>query len=117
MIRLSPMLDPNKHTFRAEVAVANEEGLLRPGMFVEVIVVVEQRPDVVVVPRDAVVHRAGDPVAFVLDGQKVSQRKLRLGLGDDDKVQVLDGVAEGDRVAVRGLETLFDNARIRPVGN
>lgn len=117
VIRLSPMLDPNKHTFRAEVAVANEEGLLRPGMFVEVIVVVEQRPDVVVVPRDAVVHRAGDPVAFVLDGQKVSQRKLRLGLGDDDKVQVLDGVAEGDRVAVRGLETLFDNARIRPVGN
>lgn len=117
VIRLSPMLHPNKHTFRAEVAVANEEGLLRPGMFVEVIVVVEQRPDVVVVSRDAVVTRAGNPVAFVLDGQKVNQRKLRLGLGDDDKVQVLEGISEGDRVAVRGLETLFDSARIRPVGN
>ncbi|MCY4058171.1 MAG: efflux RND transporter periplasmic adaptor subunit [Gammaproteobacteria bacterium] len=116
VIRLSPMLDPNKHTFRAEVAVANDEGLLRPGMFVEVIVVVEQRPDVVVVPRDAIANRAGKRVAFVLDGQRVSRRDLRLGLGDDDKVQVLDGVAEGDRVAVRGLETLIDGSSIRIVG-
>lgn len=116
VIRLSPMLDPNKHTFRAEVAVANDEGLLRPGMFVEVIVVVEQRSDVVVVPRDAIANRAGKRVAFVLDGQRVSRRDLRLGLGDDDKVQVLDGVAEGDRVAVRGLETLIDGSRIRVVG-
>ena len=116
VIRLSPMLDPNKHTFRAEVAVANDERLLRPGMFVEVIVVVEQRSDVVVVPRDAIANRAGKRVAFVLDGQRVSRRDLRLGLGDDDKVQVLDGVAEGDRVAVRGLETLIDGSRIRVVG-
>ena len=116
VIRLSPMLDPNKHTFRAEVAVANDERLLRPGMFVEVIVVVEQRPDVVVVPRDAIASRAGKSVAFVLDGQRVSRRDLRLGLGDDDKVQVLDGVAEGDRVAVRGLETLIDGSSIRVVG-
>lgn len=117
VIRLSPMLDPNKHTFRAEVAVANDERLLRPGMFVEVIVVVEQRPDVVVVPRDAIANRAGKSVAFVLDGQRVSERRISLGLGDDDKVQVLDGVAEGDRVAVRGLETLIDGSRIRVVGN
>ena len=78
--------------------------------------VVEQRPDVVVVPRDAIANRAGKSVAFVLDGQRVSRRDLRLGLGDDDKVQVLDGVAEGDRVAVRGLETLTDGAGIRVVG-
>ena len=96
VIRLSPMLDPNKHTFRAEVAVANDERLLRPGMFVEVIVVVEQRPDVVVVPRDAIANRAGNPVAFVLDGQRVSEPEVSaLGLGDDDQVQVLDGVARG----------------------
>ena len=116
VIRLSPVLDPNKHTFRAEVVVANDQRLLRPGMFVEVIVVVEQRPDVVVVPREAIANRAGRSVAFVLDGQRVSRRDLRLGLGDDDKVQILEGVGEGDRVAVRGIETLTDGARIRVVG-
>ena len=117
VIRLAPMLDPVKHTFRAEVSVANEKRLLRPGMFVEVIVVVEQRGDVVVLSRDAIANRAGKSVAFVLDGQRVSRRDIRLGLGDDDVVQILDGVAVGDRVAVRGLETLTDGARIRVVGS
>ena len=116
VIRLSPVLDPVKHTFRAEVTVDNAERLLRPGMFVEVVVVIEQRKDVVVVPRDAIANRAGNTVVFAMDGQRVKRREVRLGLGDDDKVQVLDGVAEGDRVVVRGLETLIDDNRVREVG-
>ncbi|MYD98131.1 MAG: efflux RND transporter periplasmic adaptor subunit [Gammaproteobacteria bacterium] len=116
VIRLSPVLDPVKHTFRAEVTVANAERLLRPGMFVEVVIVIEQRQDVVVVSRDAVANRAGKTVVFAMDGQRVSRRDVRLGLGDDDKVQVLDGVAVGDRVVVRGLETLIDGNRVREVG-
>ena len=117
VIRISPILDPVKHTFRAEVSVANAEGMLRPGMFVEVVVVVEQRQDVLVVPRESVANRAGRSVVFALDGQRVSRRNVRLGLGDDDIVQILEGVAEGDRVVVRGLETLGDGQRIRVVGN
>ena len=38
-----PEVDPVTHTFRAEVVVPNPGGLLRPGMFVEVTLVVEQR--------------------------------------------------------------------------
>ena len=117
VIRLSPVLDPDKHTFRAEVSVANGDRILRPGMFVEVTVVVEQRPDVVVVPREAVANRAGRTVVFALDGQTVSRRRVRLGLGDDDVIQILEGVAEDDRVVVRGLETLNDGQRIRIVGS
>ena len=86
-------------------------------MFVEVTVVVEQRVDVVVVPRDAVANRGVRSVVFVLDGQRVSRRDVRLGLGDDDKVQILEGLTAGDRVVVRGLETLTDGTRVRPVGS
>ena len=81
VIRLSPMLDPVKHTFRAEVSVGNAQGLLRPGMFVEVVVVVEQRADVVVVPREAVSNRGGRTVVFALDGQRVSPAGGPLGPG------------------------------------
>ena len=116
IVRLSPVLDPVRHTFRAEVAVANDTKLLRPGMFVEVIIVVEQRADVAVVPREAVTDRSGKNVVFLLDGQRVSRRDVRLGLGDDDQVQILDGLALGDRVVVRGLETLTDGTRVRVIG-
>lgn len=116
VVRISPVLDPVKHTFRAEVAVANDAGLLRPGMFVEVTVVVEQRKDIHVVPRESVTDRSGRSVVFLLDGQRVSRRDVRLGLGDDDQVEVLDGLALGDRIVVRGLETLTDGARVRVIG-
>ena len=117
VVRISPSLDPVRHTFRAEVSVDNAAGILKPGMFVEVTVVVERRVDVVVVSRDAVANRAGKSVVFVLNGQRVSRRAVRLGLGDDDKVQIIEGLAAGDRVAVRGLETLNDDTRVREVGS
>ncbi len=117
VIRLSPTMDPVKHTFRAEVIVANDARLLRPGMFVEATVVVERRAQVSVVPREAVTDRGGKSVVFVLDGQRVSRREVRLGLGDNDKVQILDGLAVGDRIAVRGLETLTDGTRVRVIGS
>lgn len=116
VLRLSPTMDPMRHTFRAEVSVANDAGLLRPGMFVEVAVVVEAREDVNVVPRQAVASRGGGSVVFLLDGQRVSRRDVRLGLGDDAQVEITGGLALGDRVVVRGLETLTDGTRVRVVG-
>lgn len=117
VIRLSPTMDPIKHTFRAEVAVGNDAMLLRPGMFVEVTVVVEQRADVNVVPRQSVAQRGGRNVVFLLDGQRVARRDVSLGLGDDAQVQVLEGLNLGDRVVARGLETLTDGTRVRILGS
>ena len=115
VIRLAPSLDANTHTFRAEVAVSNPQRLLRPGMFVEVTLIAEQRLDVPVVPRESVARRGGKNVVFILTGQRVGRRDISLGLGDDDQVEVLAGVAPGDRIVVRGVETLTDGTRVRIV--
>lgn len=116
ILRLSPSMDPQAHTFRAEVTVDNSQRLLRPGMFVEAAIIAERRPDVAVVPREAVTDRGGRSVVFVLDGQRAVRRDVSLGLGDDDKVEVREGVEPGERIVVRGLETLTDGTRVRVVG-
>ncbi len=115
ILRLSPSMDPQTHTFRAEVEVDNSLGLLRPGMFVEAAIIAEQRTDVAVVPRDAVTQRAGQNVVFVIDGQRAVRRIVSLGLRDDDQIEVTDGVVPGERVVVRGLETLTDGTRVRVI--
>ena len=115
VVRLAPAVDANTHTFRAEVAVSNTQELLRPGMFVEVTIVAEQRLDVAVLPRNAVARRGGRNVVFMLTGQRVARRDVNLGLGDDERVEVLAGVAPGDRIVVRGVETLTDGTRVRVV--
>ncbi len=114
--RLAPSVDPVTRAMRAEIEVDNHAGLLRPGMFVEVTVVVERREGVTVVSRDAVTDRGGQRVVFVLRGQRVVQRPVELGLGDDDRVEVRRGVEPGERVVVRGLETLTDQTRVRVSG-
>jgi RND family efflux transporter MFP subunit len=117
VLRLAPALDPATRTLRAEVEVANGEGLLRPGMFVEVTIVSERHADVPVVPREAVTERGGLKVVFVLRGQRVSRREVAVGLGNDEIVEIESGVEQGERVVVRGLETLTDNARVRVSGS
>jgi membrane fusion protein (multidrug efflux system) len=116
ILRLSPSVDAQTHTFRAEVEVDNASGLLRPGMFVEAGILTERREGVPVVPRDAVTERGGRSVVFVIDGQRAVLRTVALGLGDDDRVEVREGVAAGERVVVRGLETLTDGTRVRVIG-
>jgi RND family efflux transporter MFP subunit len=116
VLRLAPSLDPMTRTLRTEVTVDNQAGLLRPGMFVEVTVIAERHEDVPVIPREAVAERSGRKVVFVLKGQRVSRREVSLGLGDDEVVEVKTGVEAGERIVVRGLETLTDNARVRVSG-
>lgn len=116
VVRLAPTIDPVTRALRSEVEVDNADGLLRPGMFVEVAVVGELRENVPVVPREAITDRGGKRVVFVLTGQRVALRDVSLGLGDDDRVEIRDGVSEGERVVVRGLETLTDQTRVRVTG-
>jgi RND family efflux transporter MFP subunit len=116
VLRLAPTLDPQTRTLRAEVLVKNPGRKLRPGMFVEVTMIAERREGVAVVPREAVTERGGTKVVFVLNGQRVARRDVVLGLGNDELVEVTSGVETGERVVVRGIETLTDGTRVRTSG-
>jgi RND family efflux transporter MFP subunit len=113
VVRLAPYVDATTRALRAQVEVDNPDELLKPGMFVEVTLVVDRHEDVPVVPREALTERAGSKVVFVLDGQRVRQREVAVGLGDDRVVEIVDGVELGERVVVRGLETLNDSTAVR----
>ena len=115
-MRLAPALDPATRTLRAEVGVDNAEGLLRPGMFVEVTMIAERHENVPVVPRDAITERGGRRVVFVLQGQAVGRREVEPGLGDDDVVEIKHGLEAGERIVIRGIETLTDGTKVRVSG-
>ncbi|MEX2963284.1 efflux RND transporter periplasmic adaptor subunit [Microbulbifer sp. TYP-18] len=117
VLRMAPTLDERTRALRAEVAIDNQAGLMRPGMFVEVSVVVEQRENVPVVPRQALAQRGGRRVVFVVEGGRAIRREVELGIGDDHVVEVIKGVSAGDRVVSFGLETLADQMPVRVVGN
>jgi membrane fusion protein (multidrug efflux system) len=116
VIRLAPTVDSRTRALRAEVEIDNSGRLLRPGMFVEVTIVGERRENVPVIPRRALTERGGQRVVFVLNGQRVEQQPVVTGLGDDEFVEIVEGVGTGERVVVRGLETLTDQMFVRVTG-
>lgn len=114
--RFAPAIDERTRALKAEVEVDNPTGELRPGMFVEVELIVERREGVPVVPRSAVTVRGGERVVFLINGQQAHKQAVALGLGNDAVVEVLSGVNIGDRIVVSGLETLADQTRVRESG-
>jgi len=111
--RLAPTVDDITRTLSAEVQVANQDGLLKPGMFVEVALVVKQKPNALVIPKHAITERGGQSVVFVLKGQRVEQRLVKLGIDGGDHVEVLSGVNADESIVVHGLQTLTDQMPVR----
>jgi RND family efflux transporter MFP subunit len=114
--RLAPVIDAKTRALGAEVEIKNPQGALRPGMFVEVSIVVERRDNIPLVPRRAVSVRGGKSVVFIYTGERVAQRAIELGLADEDVVEARTGLTAGERIVVSGIETLADQTRVRVIG-
>lgn len=115
LVRISAHIDEQTNTLRAELVVNNEQHLLKPGMFVEAALIVEEKQNVVVLPSDAIANRGGRNVVFVSSGQRVEQRTVTLGIKNGSVVEVLNGVALGESVVTAGINTLTDNMPIQIV--
>ena len=95
-----PAAEPGTNTFRARIELPKGVQGLAPGMFVKVGLVVGES-ERVLVPRSAVVQRSEMRGVYVVapDG-RVSLRQVRLGHAVGDRVEILAGLANGDRVAL-----------------
>jgi membrane fusion protein (multidrug efflux system) len=110
---VSPTIDPQTRTLRVKALLPNPDGRLRPGLFARADLGVATREGVVMIPEDAILQRADGAVAFRLGPDKrAERRKLTLGAFHKGKVEVVEGLSEGDLVVVRGQELLADGMAV-----
>ncbi len=82
--------------------IDSKPGIL-PGSFAEVFLKTNPISDALVIPVSALVEEQGIFYAYVqTEGESFQKRELKLGANDGQKVQVLSGVAEGERVVIKG---------------
>lgn len=96
-----PSLDEENRTLRVRLRFANEDRMLKPNMFAQVIIQADPVEHALVVPREAVI-RTGDQdrVVLVLGEGRFKSTIVELGRVEDRYVQVLRGLAENDSVVV-----------------
>jgi RND family efflux transporter MFP subunit len=101
---IAPTLDNQTRTAQVKVQPDPDAiGKLRPGMFAQVTVESARRPDALVVPRSALLP--GDaPSVFVVEGGHVRRAALKLGQQDRERVEVLEGLKDGDQVVIDAVD-------------
>ncbi len=117
---VSPGLDPASRTAVAEVLWPNADGAIKPGQFLAMDVEVGESSAGITVPSSAVQRPAGtgSPFVWVADGTNdravytVRRVEVRLGVADQERIQVLDGLKPGQRVVTKGAMFLKDGERV-----
>lgn len=112
--RIYPTIDAATHTFTAEVNVANSDRLLRPGMYARVTVNFGSNHSIVV-PDDCVLKQQGSGVrsVFVLQNDNtVKEVVVTLGRHFGTEYEILSGIAEGDKVVVKGQASLKNGSKV-----
>jgi HlyD family secretion protein len=95
-------------------SVANQRGELLPNTNVYVRILVEERKNALVVPRPAVRSEGTNRYVFVVEGGRLERRAVRVGVASTQFYEILEGLAEGDQVALPGSEALEVGMKIRP---
>lgn len=102
--RSTDALDRSTRTMQVEVDVPNQNFKLSPGMYAEVSLRVQNDPSALTIPLQAIDRGAEKTTALLVNSQNhVEEREIRTGIEGSDRIQVLAGLKEGDRVIVGNL--------------
>lgn len=110
---IDPRVDRDRRTVRARIELPNPDGHLRPGMYGTARAHLTVARDALTVPRDAVMFSGERTLVFVaLGADRYEVRPVRIGAEAGDRIQILEGLAEGEPVVARAGFLLDSESRL-----
>jgi len=111
VILINSVVDPDTRTVKVRTEVANPDGRLKPDMFANVQIVTALNRTAISIPQSAVLNDEGKTVVFVADGNGYKKRQVQPGIQNNDRVEIIDGLAAGDKVVVKGNYLLLQQSK------
>lgn len=118
LLRIAPTVDPKTGTVRVTVKIPRQTAM-RPGLYVDVELVVAERLDALLLPKRALVFDDTDAFIFrVGQGDVVERLRVQPQLEDRENVEpgTGDGLAPGDRIVIAGQAGLKSGTKVRLAG-
>ena len=109
VVALDNAIDSTTGTIKVKAAFANEDGALYPNQFVNVRLQVNLLQGVLTVPATAVQNNY---VYLVQEDSTVTQRRIRVGVTDGDRVSVEGELREGEQLVTDGIDRLREGAKV-----
>jgi RND family efflux transporter MFP subunit len=89
------------HALVAEVDIDNPQGALRPGMYANVTIRLDERQNTLVLPSTAIVRDGAQTCCMLVAGSKIEKRPVAVGLRTANEVEIVSGLEEGSTVVVK----------------
>ena len=101
---IGDMIDPATRTTPVRIVTKNSEGLLKKDLFLDVTIKDKSERQALVVPTTSVLYDEQNfPFVYLqVETGKFAQRQVKIGAQQQDQIEILDGVKEGDRVVSQG---------------
>lgn len=117
--RVSPVVDTTSRTKEVILHFDEKDERINAGMFGKIKLYTQDYTGAPVMPSDALVQLNDEYYAYVVkEGEEsVERRKVKTGQSVDGKIQILEGVSEGETVVVQGQTSLNDGSKIRDITN
>jgi membrane fusion protein, multidrug efflux system len=104
-------------TIKLRAQFENADNALFPNQFVNVQIKVDTVPGAVLAPQAAILRgSAGTFVYLAKDDKTVAMRPVKLGVSQGDNVEIVEGLAEGDKIVIDGTDKLREGTKIKMPG-
>jgi len=110
--RISPAVNTATRAFPFEALVPNKDARLKPGTFARVHIESDKIDTVLTLPYSTMQYRYGVNRVFVIEGDKLAVRELKVGDRVGDRIEILSGVKAGETVAATDVDKLADGAKV-----
>jgi RND family efflux transporter MFP subunit len=110
--RISPAVNSTTRAFPFEALVPNGDATLKPGTFARVKVQTNKTDRVLTLPYAALQYRYGVNRVFVVNGDRLVAKELRVGERLGDRIEIVSGVNAGDPVAMTDVDKLVDGLKV-----
>jgi RND family efflux transporter MFP subunit len=113
--RFADALNDETRTMHTEIDVENSDGSLKEGMYAEAKIVLKQENNALTIPIQALERNSSGGTVLIVDAQgRVEERQVKLGAESSDRIEILAGLAENDRVILGNRGEFRVGERVQP---
>ncbi|MGE5676462.1 MAG: efflux RND transporter periplasmic adaptor subunit [Pseudomonadota bacterium] len=110
---ISPAANSTTMLYPVEIYMDNTDSSIKPGMFASLKLVVDRRENTVSVPLNAVLEKGGDKFVYTVDDGNVAHKKaVETGIKNDEYIEIISGVQNGEKLVVVGQSFLSDGSAV-----
>ena len=111
VILVASVVDPETRSVKVRTEVPNPDGRLKPEMFANVEIITDLHRAAISIPQSAVLTDGGKTIVFVAEGGGYKRRVVTAGMQSGDRIEIIEGLKEGEKVVVKGNYLLLQQGK------